>query len=167
MIKKRADEDLEFTNCVQGEDIIVIPKFLKEAQDDWKKEMNGFGGYLGKGKYEIKKELEIAIFENAIRAFKEEKMKKINKEEVLRKLNERDYLRKLHRVIAEGLVGSMRNEYLMTPTGDTLERKRETFRMTVAPVFRAIVDMLTAFLVGAVAEKLVDEVLEVIDEGNE
>jgi len=91
---------------------------------------------------------------------------KINITQVMNKLYERDYLDKLHRTIKEGLIGSLRNEYLMQkPLREPYEKYvSEVNEFISLPIFHAVIDMMTANLINVVAKELTSEILNAIEE---
>lgn len=93
-------------------------------------------------------------------------MERINREELLWRLHEKDYIRELHSKIREGLVGSLKSEYLMFKPED-MEHKAYselTNRFVGSPIFRACVDMMVANLVYSTSEKFVHEICDTLEE---
>ena len=91
---------------------------------------------------------------------------KINITQVMNKLYERNYMDKMHRTIKEGLVGSLRNEYLMKkPLREPYEKYvAEVNEFIPLPIFHAIIDMMTANLLNFVAKELTSEILNTIED---
>lgn len=97
----------------------------------------------------------------------EEKIeKKINITQVMNKLYKKNYLDKMHRTIKEGLVGSLRNEYILQkPIREPYEKYSEEVNCFISlPILHAIVDMMAANLLHFVSRELISEVLNVINE---
>jgi hypothetical protein len=90
----------------------------------------------------------------------------MNKQQIMNKLYERDYIDKLHRIIKEGFVGSLRNEYLLQkPVREPYEiYVKETNNFLSLPIFHAFVDTLTASLLYSISKELVTEVLSAIED---
>ena len=90
----------------------------------------------------------------------------INITRVMNKLYDRDYIDKIHRTIKEGLIGSLRNEYLMTrPLREPYEKYvAEVNEFVSLPFFHAVVDMMTANLLHSFAKELTAEILNTLDE---
>ncbi len=93
---------------------------------------------------------------------------KIDRNWLLCKLEDKDYMDILHRQIKEGLVGTLRNEYMLTkPIREPYEKYAEQVKTFVTlPIFHAIVDMMTANLLHSTGKKFVDLICDVIDEGD-
>ena len=91
---------------------------------------------------------------------------KIDRTRILYKLHERDYLDKLHRAIKEGLIGTLRNEYLLQkPIREPYEKYSKDVKEFISlPIFHAIVDMMTANLLSSTTEKFIHEICDVIEE---
>lgn len=91
---------------------------------------------------------------------------KINITQVMNELYKRDYLDKMHRTIKEGLVGSLRNEYIMSkPLREPYKKYVEEVNTFVGlPIFHALVDMMVANLLHFVSKELVSEVLNAIED---
>ena len=92
---------------------------------------------------------------------------KIDRNWLLCKLADKDYMDILHRQIKEGLVGTLRNEYMLTkPIREPYEKYAEQVNTFVTlPIFHAMVDMMTANLLHSTGKKFVDLICDVIDEG--
>lgn len=90
---------------------------------------------------------------------------KIDKNQIMHKLYERDYIDKMHRVIKEGLIGSLHNEYILQkPLREPYEKyNAEVDQFVSLPIFHAMVDMMVANLLNFVSENLVYEVLNAIE----
>ena len=90
----------------------------------------------------------------------------IDRQKLLWKLNERDYLHKLHRTIKEGLIGTLRQEYIMGKPAlkPYEEHSKDVEQFVNMPTFHALVDMMTAQLLYATSEKFVHEICDTIDE---
>lgn len=84
------------------------------------------------------------------------------KERILYRLQENDYMKQLHRDIKEGLVGTLRNEYLMKkPMRKPYEEYvKEVDSLIGIPILHALVDMLVAGILTRVQEKLIDIVVD-------
>ena len=85
------------------------------------------------------------------------------KEQILQKLSERDSLQKFREKITRELTFTMLSTYKGTKPA-----KYEKIKDSLAtPTFRAVVDALASSLVFLMTGKLVDEVLDVIEKGEE
>ena len=91
---------------------------------------------------------------------------KIDKTILLNKLHEKEYIRKLHRSIKEGLIGSLKNEYLLKKPMDYPyeQYSKETNTFIGLPILHAMIDMLTASFIHSATEKLLEEILDTIEE---
>jgi hypothetical protein len=91
---------------------------------------------------------------------------KIDRDYVLYKLEEKDFMDILHRQIKEGLVGTLRNEYMLTnPMREPYEKYAEQVHTFVPlPIFHAIVDMMTANLLHSTGRKFIDLICDVLED---
>lgn len=94
---------------------------------------------------------------------------KIDRNKLLNKLDEHDFMDKLHRLIKEGLVGSLQNEYLVRrPIRIPYEVYSDvTKELFASPVFHALVDMMTANLLHSTGEKFVNIICDVLEKEKE
>ena len=92
-------------------------------------------------------------------------IEKLNRDRILNELHKQDYLRKLHQTIKEGLIGTLRQEYFMSKPSvtDYKQHNENVERFVNMPILHAVVDMMTANLIHSTSEKLVHEILNVID----
>ena len=83
--------------------------------------------------------------------------KQINKHEIMWQLNQKNIMRIIHNHTVNGLIGCLANDYATTFTypAEPCEIK--------SPVFRAMVDMLTANFIQRHTEKLIEEILDAIE----
>jgi len=84
----------------------------------------------------------------------------MEKNEIMHRLHEKDFMRKIHGQLVNGLVGCMANDY--RSSGWAAETSTA---LLTNSTLRAVVDMTANFLLHHVAEDLVEEVLNVIEEG--
>ena len=91
---------------------------------------------------------------------------KIDRDRILYKLEEKKYVDILHRQIKEGLVGTLRNEYLLQkPVREPYKQWSEQAKIFLSlPIFHALVDMLTANLLYNTERKFIDLICDVLDE---
>jgi hypothetical protein len=89
----------------------------------------------------------------------------IDRIKLLYRLEEQDFMNELHRTIKEGLVGTLRNEYMLKkPIRVPYEVWNQTTREFLAiPVFHAVVDMMTANLLHSTGEKFINLICDVIE----
>jgi hypothetical protein len=92
-------------------------------------------------------------------------IEKLNRDRILNELHKQEYLRKLHQTIKEGLIGTLRQEYFMSKPSvtDYKQHNENVERFVNMPILHAVVDMMTANLIHSTSEKLVHEILNVID----
>jgi len=90
----------------------------------------------------------------------------MDRHQVMNKLFERNFMDQVHRNVKEGLIGSLRNEYLLQkPMREPYEQYvQETNTMLSLPIFHAIVDMMTASILNLVSGVLINEVLSAIED---
>jgi len=77
------------------------------------------------------------------------------KEFILKVLHQKNSMREIHEKVKEQLVGCLLNEYL----GKQIEKER-----IVTATFHAVVQALTSSLLYGYYEKIVDEIINIIEE---
>ncbi len=82
----------------------------------------------------------------------------MNKQRIIQILHEREYIKTLHNQIVNGLVGSMKHEYM-----GVFPREGRSMERIISPILRTMVDMFANNFIYYASEKLVDEILEVIE----
>jgi len=79
----------------------------------------------------------------------------MKKGEILYRLQEKNIMREMHEHTVSGLVGNMQNEYCP-------HCWQEPPKHLEYPIFKATINMLVSYLLSGFAEKIIDEVLEII-----
>ena len=84
------------------------------------------------------------------------------KKKILWQFEESDYIKQWHKEIKEGLIGNLKNEYLMQrPIREPYEKYVEAINDFVGiPIFHAMVDMFIANIIHFQLEKLIDLIVD-------
>jgi len=82
------------------------------------------------------------------------------KEKILYELEDTDYVREIHKRIKEGLVGSMRSEYILSSIGHEPKKAEERIEKMMTPIFHAIVDMMTAHLLHTTGKDYIQLIMD-------
>lgn len=90
---------------------------------------------------------------------------KIDRNKLLYDLEKEDFMDLLHRQIKEGLVGTLRNEYLMKkPMREPYEKWNDEANQLISlPIFHALVDMMTSNILHSTGEKFINLICDVLE----